>query len=143
MILCEQDYPKILDEIFEFVLAEFGSNLSQGDVELVFMDGADMRELNKTQRSKDYATDVLSFAYEKEAFGVMLGSIVICNDFVKTKAKELGHSCEHETALLFTHGLLHVLGYDHESDNGEMREAERAVIAHFKLPDSLIVRSGC
>ena len=55
---------------------------------------------------------------------------------------QLGHGRDDETALLFTHGMLHVLGYDHESDDGQMRAKECEIIEKFRLPKSLIVRTG-
>ena len=54
---------------------------------------------------------------------------------------QLGHGRDDETALLFTHGMLHVLGYDHESDDGQMRAKECEIIEKFRLPKSLIVRT--
>ena len=132
MILCEESYPKILDEICEY--------LTLGEIELVFVDKEEMRELNKTERGIDKTTDVLSFPLEL-VIHAPLGSIVINKDMVKEKAAELNHSEDAETALLFTHGLLHILGFDHEKDDGEMREKECEVIKKFELPKSLIVRS--
>jgi probable rRNA maturation factor len=70
-----------------------------------------------------------------------LGSIVISNDFVKEKALEFGHKVSDELSLLFIHGLLHILGYDHEVDDGEMRQKEKELIEKFALPKSLIVRT--
>ena len=71
----------------------------------------------------------------------LLGSVVINLDLVELKAAQLGHGRDDETALLFTHGLLHVLGYDHESDSGQMRAKECEIIEKFRLPKSLIVRT--
>jgi probable rRNA maturation factor len=70
-----------------------------------------------------------------------LGSIVISCDFVQEKALEFGHTQNDELCLLFIHGLLHILGYDHEVDNGEMRQKEKELINKFALPKSLIVRT--
>jgi probable rRNA maturation factor len=70
-----------------------------------------------------------------------LGSIVISQDLVISKAEELGHAQEDEFTLLFIHGLLHLLGYDHEIDDGEMRKEEERLINTFNLPKSLIVRT--
>ena len=72
---------------------------------------------------------------------VLLGSVVINLDLVEMKAAQLGHGTDDETALLFTHGLLHVLGFDHESDDGQMRVKECEIIEKFRLPKSLIVRA--
>jgi len=82
----------------------------------------------------------LSFPYEDMPF-TPLGSIVISSFHVEEKAKEFGHSTDDEFSLLFIHGLLHILGYDHEVDNGEMRDKEEEIIVKFNLPKSLIVRT--
>ena len=71
----------------------------------------------------------------------LLGSVVINLDLAELKAAQLGHGRDDETALLFTHGMLHVLGYDHESDDGQMRVKECEIIEKFHLPKSLIVRT--
>ena len=71
----------------------------------------------------------------------LLGSVVINLDLVELKAAQLGHGTDDETALLFTHGMLHVLGFDHESDDGQMRAKECEIIEKFRLPKSLIVRT--
>lgn len=132
MILCEDEYPKILDAICAFLTAD--------DVELCVVDSKTMQEINRDQRGLDKTTDVLSFPLERLA-GVPLGSIVINTDLVQEKSAELGHAKDEEFALLFTHGLLHILGFDHEIDDGQMRQKECEVIAHFNLPKSLIVRT--
>ena len=204
MILCEQPYPEILDAI----AAELGG----GSVELIFVRGEEMRQLNAQTRGIDKATDVLSFPLDPAAFAgfgedlskensehensgdensytansasentsagnsasknsntinsensesenpndenlknenfgggnfapALLGSVVINLDLVELKAAQLGHGTDDETALLFTHGMLHVLGYDHESDDGQMRAKECEIIEKFRLPKSLIVRT--
>jgi len=96
-------------------------------------------------RHKDKATDVLSFPIDQDDIAdntfMPLGSIVISVDFVIEKAKKYNHSTDAEMALLFIHGLLHLLGYDHENDAGEMREKEALIIKAFNLPSSLIVRT--
>ncbi|CZE51500.1 rRNA maturation RNase YbeY [Campylobacter geochelonis] len=132
MISCESDYPAILDEIASF--------LSGDEVELVFVNSVDMQAINKSERGLDKTTDVLSFPFEKMAH-FPIGSIVINLDLAQQKADEFSHSKDAEIALLFIHGLLHILGFDHEIDNGEMRDKESEVIAKFNLPKSLIVRT--
>ena len=136
LILCEESYPQILDEI----LAEF----TQNAVELVFVRSDEMKEINKNSRNINKTTDVLSFPLENVPFGgntALIGSVVINLDLVYEKSLEFSHSNENEIALLFTHGLLHILGFDHEIDNGQMREKECEIIAKFNLPKSLIVRT--
>jgi len=83
----------------------------------------------------------LSFPMENAAANMPLGSIVISADFVQEKAKELKHGEQDELSLLFIHGLLHLLEYDHETDNGEMRKREKEMIENFGLPSSLIIRT--
>ncbi|WP_456432349.1 rRNA maturation RNase YbeY [Nitratifractor sp.] len=110
-------------------------------VELILCDDAHIRELNRIHRGIDRPTDVLSFPLHSEVPGLPLGSVVISCDRVDAKARELGHSPEEELALLFIHGLLHLRGYDHENDHGEMRAKEEDLIRRFNLPESLIVRT--
>ena len=136
LILCDEKYPQILGEI----LAE----LSDDAVELVFVRSEEMREINKNERGIDKTTDVLSFPLENVPFGgdiKLIGSVVINLDLVEQKSLEFSHSNDDEIALLFTHGLLHILGFDHEIDNGQMREKECEIIEKFNLPKSLIVRT--
>jgi len=122
-----------LNEIYEY--------LTDKDVELILTNDEEIRELNKLHRNKDKATDVLSFPLENIP-RMPLGSIVISIDTAKKGATEFGHNIEDEIKLLFIHGLLHLLGYDHEVDNGEMREKEKEIIEKFNLPKSLIIRTS-
>ena len=133
MIFCECEFDPLLEQIADF--------LGAGDVELVFVNDDEMRKINREHRGIDKATDVLSFPYEQVPGGLM-GSVVISTDTASRVASELGHSIECEIALLFLHGVLHILGYDHEIDNGQMRQKEKEVIEHFSLPDSLIIRNS-
>ena len=88
----------------------------------------------------DKTTDVLSFPIDDFPHAP-LGSILINYELAREKANELGHTHEEEIALLFIHGLLHLLGFDHEVDAGEMREKEARIIQAYALPASLIVRT--
>ena len=115
-------------------------SLSQKDIELIVTSNEAIQEINKEYRGIDKATDVLSFPYEDMPMAP-LGSIVISIDYVNQRASELGHSSDDEFALMFIHGLLHLMGYDHECDNGEMRQKEKELIEKFDLPESLIVRT--
>ncbi|MDK9693120.1 MAG: rRNA maturation RNase YbeY [Sulfurimonas sp.] len=114
--------------------------LTKKEIELIVTDAKEMQEINKEHRGIDKATDVLSFPYEEMPMSP-LGSIVVCSEYVVQKAKEFGHTDDDEFALLFIHGVLHLLGYDHEVDNGEMRQEEARLIQKFHLPDSLIIRN--
>jgi len=114
--------------------------LTKKEIELIITSNSEIKSINAQCRNINKATDVLSFPYEEMPMGP-LGSIVISEDFVKEKALELKHTSSNELALLFIHGLLHLLEYDHEVDNGEMREKEKDIIELFSLPKSLIVRT--
>jgi len=116
------------------------NHLTQKDIELIVTTNNSIQLLNKEYRGIDKATDVLSFPYEDMPM-VPLGSIIISIDYVRAKSQELGHSIDDEFSLLFIHGLLHLLGYDHEVDDGEMRKKEEEIIKNFNLPKSLIVRT--
>lgn len=122
------------------LLEKIAQSLSSDDIELMITDITAMQIINRETRHIDKPTDVLSFPYEKMPMAP-LGSIVICEDIVSSVASELGHSEDEERALLFIHGMLHVMGYDHEVDSGEMREREAAIIKQFGLPESLIIRT--
>ena len=128
-------------------LEAIASSLSTQAIELIIVDDASMQVLNTEHRGKATSTDVLSFPIDSSFVGVYidalpLGSIVISADFVKSKAVEFGHSNQDEISLLFIHGLLHLLNFDHEVDNGEMRKREKELIAQFDLPKSLMIRTG-
>jgi len=122
------------------LLQRIADTLTEEEIELIVTDDATIREINRDHRGYDKATDVLSFPMEPMPMAP-LGSIVISMDHVRAKAAELGHGEGDETALLFIHGLLHLMGFDHECDDGEMREEEKRLIAQFGLPESLIVRT--
>ena len=121
-------------------LKRIKDHLSDKIVELTFVLDDRMREINLQNRGVDKSTDVLSFPIEPFA-NAPLGEIVINLERAFRDAKNLGHSLDSEVALLFIHGMLHLLGYDHEVDNGQMREEERRLIEEFGLPQSLIIRS--
>jgi len=96
-----------------------------------------IREINREYREKDYATDVISFAYlETEAdMGpfISLGDIVISIDKIEEQAKEYNHSFERELYFCLTHGILHLLGYDHieEEDRVVMRKKEEEILNKY------------
>ena len=110
------------------------------DIELIITNDNKMQEYNREHRGVDKATDVLSFPLE-DIPHMPLGTIIISADKTKEIAYNLNHSVEDELILLFIHGVLHLLGYDHEVDGGEMREKEKSLIEYFKLPTSLIIRT--
>ena len=127
-------------EVNETFLNTVAKTLTSKEIELIITSNEEIQSINKEYRHIDKATDVLSFPYEDMPMAP-LGSIMISSSFVELKAKELGHKQSDELTLLFIHGLLHLLGFDHEVDNGEMREEEAKLINKFNLPQSLIIRT--
>jgi len=109
--------------------------------ELIIVDNKTIQELNQKYRNINKPTDVLSFPLNANLDYMPIGTIIISADKVLEKSKELGHSKEDEFKLLLIHGLLHLIGYDHEIDNGEMRKKEEEIIKNFNLPKSLIIRN--
>ncbi|EGK8084598.1 rRNA maturation RNase YbeY [Campylobacter lari] len=132
MIFCEEE----MDISF---LEKIAQKMSDQNIELVLVDEKTMHEINLNQRGVDKTTDVLSFPLVQNCEN-LLGSIVINLDEVSKKAMEYKHSNEEEMALLFIHAMLHLQGYDHEIDQGQMRQKEQEWIEYFKLPKSLIIR---
>lgn len=140
MILCEQNLAQFHFDFSFHLFEQIAKKLTDKDIELVVVEEEAMREINKAQRGIDKATDVLSFPLQSIG-NLPLGSILINANAVKNEAKLRGHSEESEFALLFMHGLLHLLGFNHETDSGEMRAKEKELITHFQLPQSLIIRN--
>ena len=122
------------------LLERIAIHLSNQEIELILTDNHEITKINHEFRQKNMPTDVLSFPYEAMPMSP-LGSIVISIDFIKEGALKYAHHETDEFALLFLHGLLHLLGYDHENDQGEMRAKEAELINAFALPKSLIVRT--
>lgn len=103
-------------------------------------DDESLRRLNKQFRRKDYPTDVLSFPSGDQAGP--LGDIAISLDRAAAQAAEHGHAVESEVGILLLHGVLHLLGYDHETDAGRMRRVETRWRKKLGLPNGLISRSA-
>jgi probable rRNA maturation factor len=134
-IINETDYQPNVN--FLKTIAEY---LTDRDIEVTFTNNATIQEINREQRGINAPTDVLSFPLEPVPFAP-LGELIISVEYAKNQASLHHNSLDDEIALLFIHGLLHLLNYDHETDNGEMRQKEEELINYFGLPKSLIVRT--
>ena len=106
-------------------------------VTIAFVSDRRMRELNRLWRKKTGTTDVLSFPAEQGEFekpeGLNLGDVVISVDQAARQASENGVEFEEEISQLILHGVLHLCGYDHETDNGEMNQLERQLRRKLKI----------
>ena len=103
-------------------------------------DDRELQRLNKDFLGRDYATDVLSFP--AAAGAPELGEIAISVERAAAQARDFGHSPIDEIRILMLHGVLHLTGMDHESDDGEMAEAERKWAEELELPYTLIERAS-
>ena len=106
-----------------------------GEVDILITGARRLRELNRRFRKKDKATDVLSFSRPEG------GDIAISSEIAAANAARYGHAPADELKILILHGMLHLAGYDHERDNGEMASRENALRRRLGLPDALIKRS--
>jgi probable rRNA maturation factor len=147
-------------------LANAAPAKARGEVTVALVSDARMRTLNRSYRNKDYATDVLSFpAFAKASTSAKatgdktadkptlaeatvgrvgeagyLGDIVIATGVAQRQADEVGHPVGTELKVLALHGLLHLLGYDHETDTGAMARLEARLRKKAGLKDGLIAR---
>ena len=106
-------------KIAESVFNELDMQDNQYEISLLLTDDETIRQLNKEYRNKDKSTDVLSFPMEDD---IMLGDIAISVDTASRQAAEAEINIDRETAFLFIHGLLHLLGYDHETSQEDAAE---------------------
>ncbi len=112
---------KLLSKIAHRALEVLG--LSRAELSIVLVSDAQIRRLNKLYRHKDKPTDVLSFPIGEKVNGwLILGDIVISVDTARRQAQELGYSLEEELKRLLVHGLVHLLGYDHELEGEEEKK---------------------
>ncbi|MEN9787169.1 MAG: Endoribonuclease YbeY [Pseudomonadota bacterium] len=123
--------------------------MPRAELSVVLCDDAFIHDLNRTWRGKDAPTDVLSFAMQEGEDGELhpdvLGDLVISLDTAGRQAAELGHPMPRELRVLLVHGLLHLLGYDHETldDAVEMRSREAELLRVLgEDPTGLVERAG-
>jgi probable rRNA maturation factor len=133
---------------------------ARGSVTIAVVTDARVRALNREYRNKDTKTDVLSFPAEGLVRGTglvrpararltslaphdnLLGDVVIAAGVARRQASEAGHSLQTELRILALHGVLHLLGYDHEHDDGRMARLERRLRRKGGLREGLIERAG-
>lgn len=126
------------DEFADFVRKASRAAGLRGVATVLVTDGREMRALNMRFRGKNYATDVLSFP--SALANGFAGDIAISLEIAGRNARRLGHSVADEVRILALHGILHLAGYDHEQDDGEMAEREMLLKRRLALPEGLIAR---
>lgn len=128
-----------IKEYIEYILKNEKENFNEKDFYVSFMLTTNevIHQINKEYRNMDRPTDVISFAYnETENVGPVeiVGDIIISIDKVREQAKEFGHTDKREFYYLLTHGILHILGYDHiiEDEKKVMREKEERYLSAYE-----------
>lgn len=111
--------------------------LGPAELTLRFVDESEGRALNRDYREKDYATNVLTFAYGETEDAIVQADIVFCVDVLMREAAERRISLAQHAAHLVVHGVLHAQGYDHEveDDAEEMEKFETEILAGLGIPD--------
>ncbi|HVH88345.1 MAG TPA: rRNA maturation RNase YbeY [Terriglobales bacterium] len=138
--MTDPDHPAVNSQIKTFLRTAQPAVGLRGQVNIRIMSDKEMRRLNRDFRGEDKPTDVLSFPAAQN--GRIVGDIAISRDIARRNAKALGHPLSTEVKILLLHGLLHLAGHDHESDQGEMAALEQKLRAKLKLPTSLIERAS-
>ncbi|AGN37153.1 rRNA maturation RNase YbeY [Bacillus paralicheniformis] len=136
-----------IEKILQFAAAEEG--VADGaEVSVTIVNNEEIQKINKEYRGKDYPTDVISFALEEDGEGEIeiigadmppvLGDIIISADKAREQAEEYGHSLMRELGFLTVHGFLHLLGYDHmtEEEEKEMFTKQKDILNRYGLSRS-------
>jgi probable rRNA maturation factor len=138
---------KPVAHLTETALARFVSRACQavklkGSVNVMIASSRELRSLNRQFRGKDKVTDVLSFPVLPGWADGQAGDVAISADIAAQNARALGHSPADEVKILALHGVLHLAGYDHEQDSGEMARKENKLRQLLGLPIGLIQRNS-
>jgi probable rRNA maturation factor len=126
-----------------FVLRARRAVALRDPVNVLVTSSSELRSLNRRFRGADKATDVLSFPAPRDEHNHdrrSAGDVAISSDIARENARRLGHSVADEVKILTLHGILHLAGFDHEHDNGEMARKERGLRQQLKLEAGLIER---
>jgi probable rRNA maturation factor len=114
----------------------------RGSVDVLLVGNRELRALNRRFRGKNLPTDVLSFPAADSPRNSFAGDIAISVDIAKKNARRLGHATAEEIKILCLHGLLHLAGFDHERDQGQMARKERSLRRSLGLALGLTERSS-
>ncbi|HZQ67481.1 MAG TPA: rRNA maturation RNase YbeY [Terriglobales bacterium] len=143
MIIARKRVPGLSDAALSRFVRRAGKAAGlAGTVNVLLTNSIELRSLNSRFRNKDKSTDVLSFPVPAELRPKFAGELAISVDIAARNARELGHSAANEIKILTLHGLLHLAGYDHEQDRGEMAQTELRLRRAFRLPGGLIERAA-
>lgn len=137
MVILEKRVPGLpMEDLSRFAQRAQALAHVYGEVSVLIAGNRRLRDLNRRFRGKNMPTDVLSFP------GGRGGDIAISLDIARKNARLYGHHFSEELKVLILHGMLHLAGYDHASDDGLMAALEIRLRAQLRLPSSLIERAG-
>lgn len=144
MIVIEHPDPALTGAVNKPALARFVTRAKKaaelnGELSILLADDVTLKRLNKQFRGKNKPTDVLSFPAPAE-FEDLAGDLAISIDTAQRQADEFSHTLDEELRVLLLHGILHLAGYDHEADSGEMAAKELELRTKLKLVTNLIDR---
>ena len=140
VVLLEHNTPEVSARALSLFAARAQRALGlNGEVNVRITSNRELQKLNHRFRKKDKPTDVLSFP---SAVPKLAGDIAISADIAAANAADIGHSTEIELKILILHGLLHLAGYDHETDDGDMQARETKLRQQLGLPTGLIERTN-
>ena len=137
----EESLRRLVDSVLQATLQELGFDNIDSELSLVFTNDADIREINAKWRHIDKPTNVLSFPafalQPGQEPGEILGDIVIARETVEREAAEEDKSFDDHLSHLVVHGLLHLMGYDHQNDDEaeQMETLERKILASLGISD--------
>ena len=140
MVILSTSVPGLSERaLSHFVMSASRATRLKGAVNVLVTSSQELRVLNRRFRKKDKTTDVLSFPpMFDQGFA---GDIAVSADIAARNAKQLGHTAADEVKILVLHGVLHLAGYDHEKDDGEMARVEQRLRKRLALPLGLIERN--
>lgn len=140
-------FKKRIPDLSEPEVARFVARVQRvarisGEVNIMITSSSELRRLNRRFRGENEATDVLSFPSRRVPTNGLAGDVAISAEIAAENARRLGHSLAEEIKILALHGILHLAGYDHERDQGQMAFREARLRRAFGLPVGLIERNG-
>lgn len=142
MVILHKPVPGLTElSLDRFVLRARRITGLRGRVTVLVTSSREMRRLNQRFRGKDKPTDVLSFPPAPLVAKGFAGDLAISAEIAAQNARRLGHSPAEEIKILSLHGVLHLRGYDHENDKGQMARREQQLRKQLGLPLALIERS--
>lgn len=142
MVTFEKRIPDLSEPaVARFVARARRAARVRGEVNVMITSSRELRRLNRRFRGKNKPTDVLSFPFIGGPVNGLAGDVAISVDIAADNARRLGHTLAEEIRILALHGILHLAGYDHDRDHGQMASREVGLRKAFRLPVGLIERN--